>query len=865
MISRHGFGRVLAGTPTRLRARLKGSVSSLENLRRVAGAAALLSGGHFLLQNAFVQSAFAQNVGASRADIINESQGFIGLSAFVALVIFSASTAILHLTGRRRWTQRESRLVADLTASRAALDRANVFLSAEPQIVVAWGTSSGEPEIEGDLSLIMDVPVPRRALGFGSWLAPDIAKNVEGCVDRLRARGEGFRLSVASLGGRQLEIDGRAVGGRAVIRIRDVSGDRLELARLRERHVQAMMQIDAFHAMLDALPSAVWMRDKDGNITWANTAYARAVDSGDSRDVVAKGAELLDSTARAAAAELRTNGVIWRARVPAIVAGQRHLLEVTDVPSRGGSVGFAADRTEIEAMRSDLSRQMEAHARTLDQLATAVAVFDRAKRLVFYNSAYRQLWSLDAAWLDQHPSDSEVLDKLRAERKLPEQADFRSWKSSILAAYQSNETTQQIWYLPRARNLRVVINPNAQGGVTYLFDDVTERDQLESQYNSLIGVQGETLDALKEGVAVFGSDGRLKLSNSAFARLWNFDRDQLDISAVKPADARSKMPHIDEIIARCRDLCPDTELWNNLRSSVAGLHDARTGFELRVQRKDGMVLDCASAPLPDGATLITFEDVSASVNIERALTERNDALIEAQQIRDNFVHHVSYELRSPLTNIIGFAELLGDSKIGQLNPKQSEYTGYILKSSAALIAIIDNILDLATIDENTLELSISDVDVDRTIKAAAEGVQDRLAEESIQLNIVALDGVGNFQADEARIRQILYNLLSNAIGFSSPGQAVSLAAFRRDDEIVFKVSDQGRGIPPDVLDRVFARFETNSVGARHRGAGLGLSIVRAFVELHGGRVQIESAPGEGTTVTCIFPAAQTAARAARVS
>jgi signal transduction histidine kinase len=865
MISRHGFGRVLAGTPTRLRARLKGSVSSLENLRRVAGAAALLSGGHFLLQNAFVQSAFAQNVGASRADIINESQGFIGLSAFVALVIFSASTAILHLTGRRRWTQRESRLVADLTASRAALDRANVFLSAEPQIVVAWGTSSGEPEIEGDLSLIMDVPVPRRALGFGSWLAPDIAKNVEGCVDRLRARGEGFRLSVASLGGRQLEIDGRAVGGRAVIRIRDVSGDRLELARLRERHVQAMMQIDAFHAMLDALPSAVWMRDKDGNITWANTAYARAVDSPDSRDVVAKGAELLDSTARAAAAELRTNGVIWHARVPAIVAGQRHLLEVTDVPSRGGSVGFAADRTEIEAVRSDLGRQMEAHARTLDQLATAVAVFDRAKRLVFYNSAYRQLWSLDAAWLDLHPSDSEVLDRLRAERKLPEQADFRSWKSSILAAYQSNETTQQIWYLPRARNLRVVINPNAQGGVTYIFDDVTERDQLESQYNSLIGVQGETLDALKEGVAVFGSDGRLKLSNSAFARLWNFDRDQLAAPAGKSADAQSKAPHIDEIIARCRDLVTDTELWNNLRSSVAGLHDARTGFELRVQRKDGMVLDCASAPLPDGATLITFEDVSASVNIERALTERNDALIEAQQLRDNFVHHVSYELRSPLTNIIGFAELLGNSRIGPLNPKQTEYTGYILKSSAALIAIIDNILDLATIDENTLELSISDVDVDRTIKAAAEGVQDRLAEESIQLNIVALDGVGKFQADEARIRQILYNLLSNAIGFSSPGQVVTLAAFRRDDEIVFQVSDQGRGIPPDVLDRVFTRFETNSVGARHRGAGLGLSIVRAFVELHGGRVQIESAPGEGTTVTCIFPAAQTVARAARVS
>ena len=103
------------------------------------------------------------------------------------------------------------------------------------------------------------------------------------------------------------------------------------------------------------------------------------------------------------------------------------------------------------------------------------------------------------------------------------------------------------------------------------------------------------------------------------------------------------------------------------------------------------------------------------------------------------------------------------------------------------------------------------------------------------------------------MRQVLFNLLSNAIGFSSPGQTVTLAAMRRGGEIVFKVTDQGRGIPPDVLDQVFDRFRTHTVGSRHRGVGLGLSIVRALVELHGGHVQIESAPGEGTVVTCIFP------------
>ena len=210
-------------------------------------------------------------------------------------------------------------------------------------------------------------------------------------------------------------------------------------------------------------------------------------------------------------------------------------------------------------------------------------------------------------------------------------------------------------------------------------------------------------------------------------------------------------------------------------------------------------------------------------------------------------------MRTPLTNIIGFTQLLADGVVGPLNPKQLEYAGYITKSSAALLAIINDILDLASIDAGALELRPEDVDVAEAMKAAAEGMQDRLSESTIELRIVATDDVGSLRADGRRVRQILFNLLSNAIGFSAPGQTVTLAAMRRGDEIVFKVSDRGRGIPPEVLDRVFERFESHTVGSRHRGPGLGLSIVRALVELHGGRVQINSALGEGTTVTCIFP------------
>jgi signal transduction histidine kinase len=132
------------------------------------------------------------------------------------------------------------------------------------------------------------------------------------------------------------------------------------------------------------------------------------------------------------------------------------------------------------------------------------------------------------------------------------------------------------------------------------------------------------------------------------------------------------------------------------------------------------------------------------------------------------------------------------------------------------------------------------------------------------LRIVATDGVGRMRADGRRVRQVLFNLLSNAIGFSEPGQTVTLAAMRRPEEIVFKVSDRGRGIAPEALEKVFERFESNNAGTSHRGPGLGLSMVKALVEAHGGKVTIDSVVGEGTVVTCAFPtrAAGTAALAA---
>ena len=137
--------------------------------------------------------------------------------------------------------------------------------------------------------------------------------------------------------------------------------------------------------------------------------------------------------------------------------------------------------------------------------------------------------------------------------------------------------------------------------------------------------------------------------------------------------------------------------------------------------------------------------------------------------------------------------------------------------------------------------------------AAAEGIQDRVVNAGLVLDIMAPSDIGSFTADEQRLRQILFNLLANAANFSPPGATVTFAAARRGDALVFSVTDRGPGIPQDMLEKVFDWFETNSLGAHHRGTGIGLSLVRSFVELHGGTVEIASVVGEGTTVTVSFP------------
>lgn len=787
-------------------------------------------------------AAGASGLDAARLGLPDATHIF-GVSTVIGLAVFAATTAILHVRERGRWQRREQTLSTALNEATVRAEQAAAFAAAEEQVMVTWSTPSAEARVDGGAEFLMRNGVRQSPLAFGSWAEPAELKRIADRVEALKSRGEPFDMGIATLGGGYVEARGRAVAGRAVLHLREVTSTRRDLMETtRERDAERLKAV-RLAALLNAIPSPCWVRQPDGTLAWVNEAYAAAVEAGAPEAAVEAGLELMDREERERAALARVRGEIFEARAAAVVGGKRAVLDMIERPIGEAVIGRAVDVSEIEALKADLRRQIDAHVKLLDRLPTAVAVFDAGQRLAYRNMAYERLWSLDPSYLDSGPGDGEILDRLRAERRLPEMGGYRDWKSNWLRAYMAVEPSEDWWYLPDGRTIHVTTNASPQGGVIHLFDDVSERVSLQSQLATLMRTQRETLDGLSEGVAVFGSDGRLKLSNRSFARLWRLSGAVL-----------ARAVHIDEIVRYCQPACQDPAPWDALRGAIVGVVDRREDQQARMARLDGSFIDCALAPLPDGSTLLTFADVTDNVNVEKALTERNVALEKAAKLRRDFVQHVSYALRSPLTAIIGFAQMMGEEIAGPLNPRQREYARLILRSSGTLLAIINDILDLASIDNEEMQLEYTSVEAGEIVASAARGLEDQLQESGVELRQVIEPGLGQVTCDVKLMRHALHKLMSNAVGFSERGQTVEVHARAEEGDVVFTVVDHGRGIPEALQPKVFERFETHTAGSRHRGIGLGLAIVKSFVALHGGQIELSSTLGEGTTVTCRIPA-----------
>ncbi len=736
-------------------------------------------------------------------------------------------------------------------AAATARDKAAATLASVPGGFISWFAGIDETMSPG-LAALARIDATAGYAGLREIFSDADRQSLDRRVENLRQRGEEFSVTLlTSDAGRALQLNGRRsrTSPLDVLWVGDVTSEAAMQSDTNIQLTAAEIERDGLRAMLDALPFPVWRRGKDLALAQANRAYVEAARP-ESDEPDARQAELveIESGPEGQLANLAlATGLPQSESRHTVIGGERRLMEFNEIPSDGlGIVGYAADFTELENIQKELANHVAAHSDVLENVAAAIAIYGPDTRLKFYNAAYARLWDADTDWLDTEPTLGEELEKLRERRMVTEEVDFRAFKAEQIKLFTSLITpTETLIHLPDDKTLFKRISPHPFGGLMFTYEDVTDRLSLERQYNTLIEVQRRTLDNLYEGVALVGADGRLKLCNSAYGRLWEFSQTELNGE-----------PQMRDLVDRCRHLYEEEGDWEAQRREIVNRMMSREPVSETLERTDGTVLEYAGVPLPDGMKLMTYLDVSDRHRVERALRDRNEALEQADRLKSEFVANISYELRTPLNSIIGFSEVLRDDMFGPLNERQAGYVGDILEASGSLLDLIDDLLDLATIEAGYLELDRSDFDGYTMIGSVAALYRERARHAELDLVVDCPQNIGPVHGDERRLKQVLSNLVSNAIKFTPAGGAITVGARHRDSDIVFFVSDTGVGIPEGEQERVFEKFERGSGAAGPQsgvGAGLGLSLVKSLIELHGGDVQMESSPDAGTTVYCRLP------------
>lgn len=376
----------------------------------------------------------------------------------------------------------------------------------------------------------------------------------------------------------------------------------------------------------------------------------------------------------------------------------------------------------------------------------------------------------------------------------------------------------------------MLVIPHPLGGLMMIFEDVTSRLELESSYNTLVAVQKETLDNLAEGVAVFGGDGRLKLWNPMFTDLWEL-----------PPELVDDQPHISRLTEDMKKFFTP-ENWEQESShliSQALVRSEKTGL---IRRADEKLIAYASVSLPDGGVLITHVDVTDTVRVQEALEMRTQALEEAERVKVNFLANVSYQLRTPLNALIGFNEILDQEYFGPLNTKQKEYTDGMREAGSKLQSLIDAILDLTTMDAGFFALSKETYNARILLDDVLDLAEDWVRGQGLSLSLDTDKNLGNLDVDGPRLKQALLHLIQHSISTTPNGGSIRVHASHKPEGFYLRLENDGTPITPEQTALLFEPFSSGRTDADSAAAradnfsGLGLTLVRKIIELHGGTI-----------------------------
>ena len=674
-------------------------------------------------------------------------------------------------------------------------------------------------------------------------------------VRRTQKTGAPFRMAVTPVGSRRsLALAGQLAdpqvspGGAALVWVFDFTDSEGELVKLRGESARARADFGALVGLIEAAPMPMWFRDRDGHLRLVNQAYVDAVQGGSAAAVVSAGTELVEPVDGLSAAQIALQAAGQHTPIERMVAatinGARRTLKVSDLPlGEEGVAGYAVDIEDMEELARSFRAFREAQRSMLDQLSAGVAQFDAARTLTFANQPFQRIFALRPGVLIDPPPFERFLDMARDSGRVPEARDFPAWRRERAAWFRQSDAVDEAWTLGDGTHLRVVAQPMPDGGLLLIVEDRTEQLRLSATRDTLLRTRAATFDSLFESLGVFAPDGKMQLWNRRFAQDWGLDAEFLDTH-----------PKIDLLLgrigARLKKPAQAKQVGDVVRAATLDRKQTRG----RVALADGRTLEYAGVPLPDGNGLLTVLDITDSQKAEAALRERNSALTEADAVKTRFLANMSYEFRTPLTSIGGFAELLQAGLGGELSEAGREYIDAILASVERLGEQIETVLDLSQSEAGLLPLAREEIELFPFVKTIVAERGAKLKDAGLTLDLRGDKGAGRIMGDRRRLARVIGHLLDNAIAATQREGRILVDATPTKKGSRVVISDNGPGMDAATLARAMEGLKLGADGTSfERRQGLGLPLARQLVEAHGGKLEMLSEPGQGTTAIIELP------------
>ena len=626
-----------------------------------------------------------------------------------------------------------------------------------------------------------------------------------------------------------------------------------DITGLRRAEAQLSEQAGLMSTMLEGMPHGVALFREDGTLLAVNSLTKEL--SALTEPVFEPGVRI-DELARSVAreqtfgSEAELQAFLDSAGAHGLKAGRytrrnargRMLEVVTDRLPNGGFLRTFTDVTELHEAQAQAQARATMLETMLGSIRHGLVMYGPDTRLIAANPLAAQLTGVP----DLHRRDDLTLASLLSLQKAAGSFGRGEAAAALERWFLSLDRSRPQAFqrlLPDGRVFEVVSDPTADGGFVVTISDVTKLVSAEAEAKRRAEVLGAMLENIRHGIGLFDDQGRVLAANRVFHEL-------LGVPAEVLAPGALHRDFVAELLARGEfGAGPDAAA----SAAILLSRDTREPYRNVRTRPNGRVIEVVSDPIAGGGFVMTYTDITTERGVRAELEQARDAAEAANAAKSRFLATMSHELRTPLTAVIGFAEAL------RAHPEaaaRDEYLATIHDAGRHLLSLINDILDVAKAEQGGLSVQSEAVDIGELLEGVGRVMRSAATVGEVELSITAPPGLPAARADALRLRQVLLNLVSNAVKFTPAGGSVAVEArLEPDGGMLLSVTDTGIGMAEADIPRAFEPFSQldSSLARRFEGSGLGLHLSRALAEAQGAELSLRSRPGEGTTALLRIP------------